>query len=1265
MSVNPPLLSNHYLESILNEEYQKYLNSDRDGVVIQLLKDWDSREFQNETSSENAFVDVFFKRLWGYSAAGEGQSGEGYTCYSQFPVGGAGQGGGTGKADLALGHFGVDEIISSIPQALCEFKDIRSDLDANQNRKGNTRTPVKQCADYLKEAYSALFGNEPVLPVWGIVTDMNEFRIYYRKDMPSRFQRFVISKQSPSHTELIPLLGDQEEARFQRFIFSMIFRPEFLITKTGKSRLEKLLDQQLILEEELEKSFYEEYQAYRVRIFNTLAKYNPAFSDRKGRLVRLAQRLLDRLIFILYCEDMGASLNYPRDLLRDFLIKHSLDEFYDPEDDVIWSRIKKLFAVMNDGGKFLDHKIDRFNGGLFEHDPDLDSLKIPAFIFCSNKQGSNQDEILRHPETLLYFSGKYNFGITRGHEGRSITLYALGRIFEQSITELEAMEAEAEGRISLTVISKRKRNGVYYTPEKITDYIVRETIGARLEDIKKEIKLDAIPTLTDEQIVKLQKQKGKGKKHDYGKVYLSRLEEYAKKISDLKIIDPACGSGAFLVQAVQFLLDERRWISRERERITGHADIFHQDAAIRDILAKNIYGVDVNSESVEIARLAVWLHTVRPGTPLTDLDHNIVCGNTLVAPDFYTDFLQMAGEQPGLFTEDLKDRINVFDWKSAFPAVFEEGGFDCVIGNPPYVKLQNFRRVDEKVAEYLVNHKLKRGPKNELAPRFESAQTGNFDLYLPFIEKGIELMKPDGRMGYIAPSLWTVNDYGAGLRALLLKNRHLERWVDFRDYQVFEEAITYTALQFYTKKPQRKIRLSFAPDGELGSIEWDRRKIDSVEYTELEGRETWNFMPDGERSLFEKLNANCKRLDEVSESIIVGIQTSADSIYHLTKRGPGIYIQHVKEGKGSTEVEVAIEEDLMKPLVSGPEAKRYIQPVTDTYLLFPYNLSGGTPILYSDKEMAARFPKGWAYLKSHEKELRGREMGKFDDPEWYRFGRNQNIDKQERIKLGVAQTVPGMRVFFDYKGEYYFNNVRVNGILPADEKTGWYLLGILNSLPADFVFRRLGKPKEGGYYEANKQFIAPLPIPEASQKERESVISNAKALQELHSQRRDRILEMERRFESPHVKRVKRKPEWLLGKTNISECAERIRPLVRPGTGYSALYEKGAVTISLGGRPVIGDLFLDDTEGPWIAAYWNYLGRTKGITASVTAEKFLLSLLDIPETESAAIRNQVIDLEESLQGVDKEIALKEKDINKIIYNLYGLTEEEILMVKRG
>src|SRR5690606_36665061 len=279
-------------------------------------------------------------------------------------------------------------------------------------------------------------------------------------------------------------------------------------------------------------------------------------------------------------------------------------------------------------------------------------------------------------------------------------------------------------------------------------------------------------------------------------------------------------------------------------------------------------------------------------------DH-ICCGNSLVGHDFWS------GREK---TPKLADRIRSFDWREAFPEVWpdgEPGGFDIVLGNPPYVKLQNLMKVDPAVVAYL---QANRGDDT-----YVSAQTGNTDLYLPFIEKGLRLLAPGGRMAYIAPSLWAVNEYGEGLRRHVRNSRQLARWIDFRAYQVFDEAITYTALQFFTREPNDVVRIALAPKGESEAqdVDWSDEKL-AVTYEGLAEDGAWLMATGPERALVERLGDNCIRLGErsLTSGIFVGVQTSADSIYHLRRLQSGRYLC---KPTGSAAFEVPLEDAIMKP----------------------------------------------------------------------------------------------------------------------------------------------------------------------------------------------------------------------------------------------------------------------------------------------------------------------------------------------------------------
>lgn len=477
------LLSDSYLRAVYDAEFRLFQNSPADVDLKERLLKWSAKTFQKETSAEATFINLFFETIWGYTPSGKSHAEHGFTCYSQFPVSGAGAGGAVGQADAALGFFDR-EGIPATPQVLCEFKDVRSNLDGPQKRKGNNRSPVKQCADYLREAMKPLYGNEAILPTWGIVSDMNEFRLYWRNTMPSQYQRFVLKKGTTD--EGVSLLADGEAASFQRFLFAHLFHADSLLTAGGPSPLLKLLKDQRFQEKAIEKAFYLEYKAYREHLVDLLIAHNPDFTSTKGRLVRLAQKLIDRCIFVMFCEDMGEQLSFPPNALRDYLSDLSKSPYFQPDEYDAWNKLKELFHAMNLGRKFLSHKINRFNGGLFSADADLDALNIPNEAFCAKMQGENDTALQSNRLTLLYFAGSYNFG-TANSSGSSVTLYTLGRIFEQSITELEALEAEKDGRASLTDVSKRKRDGVYYTPEWVVERVVAETLGARLDEIRSDL----------------------------------------------------------------------------------------------------------------------------------------------------------------------------------------------------------------------------------------------------------------------------------------------------------------------------------------------------------------------------------------------------------------------------------------------------------------------------------------------------------------------------------------------------------------------------------------------------------------------------------------------------------------------------------------------------------------------------------------------------------------------------------------------------------
>ncbi len=1248
-----PLLDDAFLASHWSREYEDFKGSPQEAELEARLNAWAGREVLKETASETAFIQRFFVETWGYALQGGDSEGH-YTCRPQFEVDRAGQTGGQGRADLALGHFGTGT--DGVPQVLCEFKDIRSGLDARQPRKGNPRSPVDQAFDYLHEAHASRDRDALVSPAWALVTDMREFRLYSRVKGKAQYQCFVLS-ESPA-PRVPALLGNTDTSRFRRFVFQRLFQPDLLLAKRGDTALDSLLRDQVTREKAIEKTFYHEYRAYREHVYQSIRAANPDYSGSRGKLVRLTQRFLDRCIFILFCEDMGHTLRYPPELLRDLLIEESNSRYYNPDDSACWDHMKRLFLAMRDGGKFGPHEIGHFNGGLFENDPDLESLHIPTRVFCAEQQGADGKSLTRHPLTLLYFSAAYNFGHRDGSGERMINLYTLGRIFEQSITELEIMEAEADDRPSINKLSKRKTDGVYYTPEWVTHYIVEHTVGTRLADIKSELGYADLPPLDDSAIAEYRVfQKDKRRSAKTAGRHRDFLRDYRARLEHLRVVDPACGSGAFLIQALNRLMAEHQWIAAEQERLEGQRGLFDQDSIIRSILSHNLYGVDINPESVEITKLALWLHTAAPGKPLCALDRNIRCGNSLVASDFY------APRQLDLFSEDEKERVNAFDWAEAFPEVFSRGGFDCVIGNPPYIKLQHFRRAQAEVATYISNH-------------YTSAESRNWDMYLPFIEKGIQLLHPKGRMGYIAPNVWMVNDYGQSLRKHIKEKGALDRWLDFKSHQIFEEAITYTALQFFHGSPSPHIACAFAPDGNIGHVHWS--EAEKTPYSEFSDTESWHLVSADERLRMEQISKAGKPLQDLCKAIVVGVQTSADDIYHLKKPAPGRYA--TRSG-----VEVLIEDGIMRPIVSGTDVRKYQNPKTNTYVLYPYHVGSDKTTLIAQSEMEQIFPKAWSYLNENEKALRAREKSKFNDDQWYRFGRNQNIDKQHFPKLLVPRLIQSLFCTIDESGSVVMDNVDVGGILPNDPEDLPYLAAILNSKPANFYWRLTSKPFQNDYRSANKQFIAPIPIPDASPEERKQVGDLAKDLQTLHTQRRDLVDALDARLNGSQTEDLKPKPgpDWIwaavgtktsfqdhseqpkgLNKTQakawskakheelLSEQLDTLDVLLQPGASLKVENTDDQIILHINDRPAI--TLYDKPDTPFLAAQWRHTLRPRNVTEAYNGKKLLNDLLNLKQTQDQGLKSKILHLDQQITDLDQVIENKENEMNAIVAGLYGV-----------
>ena len=483
-------------------------------------------------------------------------------------------------------------------------------------------------------------------------------------------------------------------------------------------------------EDQITNALYKDYSQFKRVLFADIVAQNPyheenhwATDDKQWQLLlfKKTQKLLDRLLFIFFAEDCG--LLPPNSMVQIIDQWEKLKEM--DEYRPFYDRVKKYFGYMDTGHQGKYYEIFAYNGGLFKPDEVLDYIKI------------SDDLLVEHTRRL----SAYDFE-------SDVDVNILGHIFENSLSEIEEVTQQINsGQAPQT--SKRKQDGVFYTPQYITKYIVENTVGRLCAEKKQELHIVEDEYFSD------QRRQLQTKKR-----LLEQLQQYRKWLLEITILDPACGSGAFLNAALQFLMAEHKHLDEMEAKVAGSAIVF-QDVE-NSILEHNLYGVDINEESVEIAQLALWLRTAKPRRKLNSLNENIKCGNSLISDP------AIAGKK-------------AFNWQEQFPKVFEKGGFDVVIGNPPYVNAMEIKKSYTSEAF------------NYIKRNYETAK-GTVDLYIYFFEKGLSLLRKDGVLAFITPNRYLSASYGAALRIYIIERFSFYQLIDYSDKRVFEDASTYPVI---------------------------------------------------------------------------------------------------------------------------------------------------------------------------------------------------------------------------------------------------------------------------------------------------------------------------------------------------------------------------------------------------------------------------------------------------------------------------------------
>ena len=575
----------------------------------------------------------------------------------------------------------------------------------------------------------------------------------------------------------------------------------------------KIKDESLSQEDTITKKLYKDYSLFKRELFQNLVELNPEFDQLE--LFKKTQKLLDRLLFLFFGEDRGLlPPNSVRQILEQWNKLNELDECVP-----LYNRYKKYFGYLNTGYKGKHHDVFAYNGGLFKADEILDHVRID--------------------DQLLY---KHSLKLSEYDFASEVDVNILGHIFENSLNEIDEIKSQLEGKEVDKSKTKRKKDGVFYTPKYITKYIVENTVGKLCEEKKTDFGIIEEDYFTDK------KRQQKTKEN-----LLKKLDDYREWLLHITIVDPACGSGAFLNEALNFLIEEHQYIDELESKLTGSSISFSYHS--ESILENNLFGVDLNEESVEIAKLSLWLRTAEPNRKLNSLNDNIKCGNSLI------DDPEIAGDK-------------AFNWEEEFPQVFAKGGFDVVIGNPPY------------------GAHLDQISKSFYQQKFKTFQ-GNFEVYFFFIEQIYLLLKKDGRIGFITPDTWISIPQAQKLRLQVLNNYGIEQILSF-NHSVFDDA-SLNAIVFILHKNNFKeycnVLLIKEKVGHLDNSS-EQRAVSVANWLLSDDNQFQIEQNENDIALIEKIKDNSVRgidVFDISQGIV------AYSTEHLSKEDVKNRIYHSRE----------------------------------------------------------------------------------------------------------------------------------------------------------------------------------------------------------------------------------------------------------------------------------------------------------------------------------------------------------------------------------
>ncbi|ELY88596.1 Eco57I restriction-modification methylase domain-containing protein [Natrinema altunense] len=1012
--------------------------------------------------------------------------------------------------------------------------------DADFTTRFSDQRPYRNASHQIKHYLE----RTPERIQWGVLTNGRKWRLYGTNDYET---------QTYYEIDLPELLerGDLEAFKY----FYTFFRPAAFRESGGTTFLDSVWSESETVAQELGEDLQDNvFTALRVlgRGFaetNDLA-IEPDDDTGLGELKEQSLVLLYRLMFVLYAESRGLIHPEGGDAVAEYEENFSLDELrleiheeigevdagfddaYSEHSTTMWSRLEDLFRLIDEGEESLG--IPPYNGGLFnrethdflaEHEVSNRHLAEVIYRISTTENDEGRYVLADYADLDTRHLGSVYEGLLEHQFRIAPEAYAAvaadgGQVWKPAteVSVAEAVETVDEGELYVVNDEgERKATGAYYTPDYVVTYIVEETVGPLVDEITADLEEQGLEPGT----------------HEY-------LGAFYRRVTDLKILDPAMGSGHFLTRATEYLAQQ---VMEEVREIEG-ATAFDEQRVRRDVAKECIYGVDLNGMAVELAKLSMWLETLAADQPLAFLDHHLKAGNSLVGSDVTDVLSSETADSDGQLTleqalarvrqdtlehvmermqelleidnesladvksmEEIYDEVRAdpfyqrlfevanvhtaerfdldvpegayermaraidddeawaavqaegwfqtaqamsgdeafFHWELEYPEVFfdddgekrEDAGFDAVIGNPPYLA---FQEGSEQTRGYY---------ESEYVTPYR-----NYDAYVVFTEKGIELLNADGGwFGYIIPNKFIRSQYGEKLKEYIHEKSHVDSLIDFDDGSVFRDATNYVCIPILQKGESYEETYYMENSSPEKAVSLARSEHDD-DWSRIppEAMKEWRLFDEGVYSVLNSIN-EYPDLEAVVNNIFEGARPGGEKVYY------------------STNVE-NVEEELLRPFIKAEDIDPFSISLSNKNIIFPYKRNSEKYELINIEN----YPKTHSYLEENSGDIYGESGSEFDiDLEYGYYHTPEKLESEDLILCPDIAKENEFAINID-ETPIFPNTVYAIDVSNKSELIK-PITSILNSTLIELCLKSVSPNVRGGYYRYKTEYLEELPIP--------------------------------------------------------------------------------------------------------------------------------------------------------------------------------------------